>query len=97
MDVKEFNILGHNIKLKESQEIGAISPDDVVAFVRNDAIKIKQASPNLKDSQIAVLLALQYASEKATLEKEYKESIFEFEKMTSEALQFIEEVTPSTH
>lgn len=97
MEIKEFNILGHNIKLKENLDENGISPDEVVNFVRNEAIKTKQMAPNLKDSQVAVLLALKYAQEKLQLEREYKDSILEFEKLASEAFQYIEEVSPSTH
>ncbi|EQC46950.1 cell division protein ZapA [Bacteriovorax sp. Seq25_V] len=97
MEVKEFNILGHSIRLKEVEDETAVSPDEIVSYVNNEAIKMKQGNPNLKDSQIAVLLALKYATDKVTLEREYKESITEFEKMAEDAFRLIEEVTPSTH
>ena len=53
-------------------------------------------SPGLSQSQVAVLLALKFAGEKLALEKEYRENINQLRATAADALQFIEDVSPTT-
>jgi hypothetical protein len=50
----------------------------------------------LSQSQVAVLLALKFAGEKLALEKEYRENIRLLRTTAADALQYIEEVSPTT-
>lgn len=97
LEVKEYNVLGQNIRLKESNDEDTISPDEVVNFLTEEIDAIKQSVPNLADSQVAVLLALKMAQDKLTIEKEFKHNINSLQKTAREALKLVEEVAPTTH
>jgi len=97
LEVKEYNVLGHNIRLKESSDKDTISPDEVVEFVSGEINAIKQSAPNLADSQVAVLVALKLAEEKLSLEKDFKHNMNSLQKTAREALKLVEEVAPTTH
>lgn len=91
-----FEVLGFKIKLKEDEKLDGISPTDIVDFVQTEASKIFRQSPQLAPHQVAVLLALKFAGEKLALEKEYRENIHQLRNTAVDALQYIEEVSPST-
>jgi hypothetical protein len=96
-DIQEvFEVLGFKIKLKEDEKLDGISPTDIVGFVQTEASKIFRQSPQLAPDQVAVLLALKFAGEKLALEKEYRENIHQLRVTAVDALQYIEEVSPST-
>jgi cell division protein ZapA len=97
LEVKEYNVLGHNIRLKESNDEDTVSPDEVVNFVNGEINAIKQSAPNLADSQVAVLVALKLAQEKLSLERDFKHNINSLQKTAREALKLVEEVAPTTH
>ena len=91
-----FEVLGFKIKLKEDEKLDGISPTDIVDFVQTEASKIFKQSPQLAPHQVAVLLALKFAGEKLALEKEYRENIHQLRATAVDALQYIEEVSPTT-
>ena len=93
---KEFNVLGYNIRLKEADDDQLVSPEEIVEFVTREADMIREKSPNLNQGQKAILVALKVASEKLSLDKEYRENIVRLQSTATDALQFIEEVSPTT-
>ena len=97
VEVKEYNILGHNIRLKESDEVGSVTPDEVVDFVTSETQKLKASLPNLGDAQAAVLVALKIAQDKLTLERDFRDNIAALQKSAKDALRIVEEVVPTKH
>ena len=95
-DNLEFSVLGFNVKFKADSKNGSVSAGDVVEYVHREACKIKEKSPNLSEGQIAILLSLKLASEKLTLEQEYRENISTLQQTATDALQYIEEVSPAS-
>ena len=91
-----FEVLGYRLKLKKDEKLEGISPSDIVGFVQSEAAKIFRQSPQLAPHQVAVLLALKFAGEKLALEKEYRENIDQLRSTAVDALQYIEEVSPTT-
>ena len=91
-----FEVLGYKIKLKQDEKLDGISPTDIVGFVQSEAAKIFRQSPQLAPHQVAVLLALKFAGEKLAMEKEYRENINQLRTTAVDALQYIEEVSPTT-
>lgn len=91
-----FEVLGYRLKLKKNEELNGISPCDIVGFVQSEAQKIFKDSPQLAPHQVSVLLALKFAGEKLALEKEYCESINQLRSTAIDALQYIEDVSPTT-
>lgn len=96
VDDAVFEVLGQKLKLKRDEKLDGIGPSDIVGFVQSEALKIINQSPQLSQSQVAVLLALKFAGEKLALEKEYRENITLLCTTAADALQFIEEVSPTT-
>ena len=96
-EVKEFNILGQSIRLKESSENDKVSPQEIVDFVNIEIDEIKKIAPGLGDSQLAVLVALKLAEDKISLEKNYKNDIRSLQLTARDALKLIEEVSPTSH
>lgn len=96
IDEAVFEVLGQKLKLKKDERLEGFGPSDIVGYVQTEASKIINQSPQLSQSQIAVLLALKFAGEKLALEKEYRENIHQLQKTATDALQYIEEVSPTT-
>lgn len=95
-DQTYFEVLGHTFKLNKDQMLEGITPSEVVGYVQTEVSNILRKSPNISESQIAVLIALKIAGEKMALEKEYRESVSTFKRNATDALRFIEEVSPQT-
>ncbi len=95
-DAAVFEVLGQKLKLKKDEKLEGIGPSDIVGYVQSEALKILSSSPQLSQSQIAVLLVLKFAGENLALEKEYRENINLLRRTAVDALQYIEEVSPTT-
>lgn len=91
----EFDVLGYNIRLKHDEE-SSVSPQEIIEYVRTQAEKVQERSPNLDRGQIAILVALGLAVDKMTLEKEFRDRLDTLHTSAIDALTFIEEVSPST-
>ena len=92
-----FEVLGHRLKLKKDEKLEGVLPTDIVGYVQSEALNILKNSPQLSQSQIAVLVALKIAGEKLALEKEYRENINQLQSSAIDALQYIEEISPKAH
>ena len=96
---KDYIVLGSRVKLntdqKESGFDGA-SADEIVDQVRAEAEKLKMTSPHLDDGKIFLLVALKMAGDKRKLETEIAQNIKQLESSAADALQLIEDVTPTT-
>lgn len=95
-ELKEFNVLGYNIRLKSEEDSGEIAPEKIIEYVQGEIDAIKQSSPSLENAQAAVLVALKIASEKLGIERDYQENITKLKASAKDALGYIEEVSPST-
>jgi hypothetical protein len=95
IDEAVYEVLGQRLKLKKDEKLEGIGPSDIVGYVQSEALKIMNTTPHLNQNQIAVLLVLKLAGERLSLEKEYRENIKQLRSTAAEALQFIEEVSPS--
>jgi hypothetical protein len=91
----EFDVLGYNIKLKPEEE-NSQSPSEIIEYVRDRAEKIQNCNPNLDRGQIAILVALGLAVEKKNLERDFKANVEDLQIHAMDALNFIEEVSPTT-
>ncbi len=96
-EVKEYQVLGHNFRLKESKEDEVVSATEIVDYVEAIADNIRQKAPSISGSQLAALVALELAKEKLTLEKEMKNDISDMKTLSDNALKLIEEALPKTH
>ncbi len=95
-DVKEIELLGYKIKLRPDEDENGIEPQEVIEYVRKQAQIIKERSAHLDNAQVALLVALQIGSERLKLDKEYRENIDKLHNSAKDALQYIEEVSPTT-
>jgi cell division protein ZapA (FtsZ GTPase activity inhibitor) len=91
----EYNILGCNVRIKkdEAERDNALK---AIEIVNKEIEKMRLQNSKLKDIDVAVLMALKFASEKSEIETEYKENIFSLKAGVNEALSFIEEVSPGS-
>ena len=85
----EFNVLGCRVKVQPDQEDSHIARA-VVDLVNSEVIKLKSARPTLKDTDVAILVALKIATENKHLELEYKKNILMLEESLQKALELIE-------
>ncbi len=90
----EFEILGCRIRFNPDAD-GNLDPKKVIGLVLNEIQEIKKAAPNRSDTEIAVLVALKFASDKMDIESEYRENINKLENSVSDALDCIEQVSSS--
>lgn len=91
----EYDVLGLKLKLKPEGNEDAVTPDEVVAFVRREALVIKEKNPRLSDGQVATLLALELSKRLLSLEREYCQSVENFRQNAVDALSYIDQVSPS--
>ena len=92
---KEFDVLGYKITFTPNEEEEGVSALETVEYVRVLAEQIRQKAPHLDNGQIATLTALQIANEKLSNERDFETNINKLHSTASDALQFIEEVSPS--
>ena len=85
----EFNVLGCRVKVQPDQEDSHIARS-VVDLVNSEVIKLKSARPTLKDTDVAILVALKIATGNKHLELEYKKNILMLEESLQKALELIE-------
>lgn len=81
----EFNVLGCKVKVQPEQNDSHIAKA-VIEQVQVEIQQLKSARPLLRDTDVAVLVALKVAKEKLQLEQEYKENIFKLEESLENAL-----------
>jgi cell division protein ZapA (FtsZ GTPase activity inhibitor) len=85
---KEFEVLGCKVKYRPENN----DDDDskvVIDFVLREIEALKLSRPLLRDTDVAVLVALKIATEKTKLENEYKSNILKLEQSLESALQTI--------
>lgn len=88
---EEFNVLGCKVKVRSEQNEEKPNALAVVNLVTAEIQQLKNSRPMLRDTDVAVLVALKIATEKMQLEDEYKTNIFKLESSLAQALQAIEE------
>ena len=81
----EFNVLGCKVKVRPEQNDSRIAKA-VIDLVSAEVQQLKSARPMLRDTDVAVLVALKIATEKMQLEDEYKNNIFKLEGSLESAL-----------
>ncbi len=86
----ELEVLGLKLKIRPDQGDDQISPEEVVEYVRHEALKIKEQNPRLEEGQVAVLVALDLAKNYKLLMKEYRENVKTFKETAQSALEYIE-------
>ncbi len=95
-EIKEFDVLGYKIKLKPDESNDDVAPATIVDYIMREADSMLLVQPQLDKGQAAILVALKIASEKLKLEKEFCDNVEKMRSTASDALQFIEEVSPTT-
>lgn len=82
----EFSVLGCKVKYRPEQNDSHIAKA-VIDLVHAEVQQLKLSRPQLRDTDVAVLVALKMATEKMQLEDEYKENIFKLEQSLESALR----------
>lgn len=93
---KEFDVLGYRVKLATSQEGASFSADDIVSLVKEQAELIHKKNPSLNRGQLATLVALKLAEDKMTIDREFRESVDQFQTTAQGALKQIEQIDQNT-
>lgn len=83
---QEFNVLGCKVKVRPSLN-DSHNAKAVVDLVLQEIQQLKAQRPLLRDTDVAVLVALKIATEKLELEDEYKANILKLEASLETALQ----------
>jgi cell division protein ZapA (FtsZ GTPase activity inhibitor) len=82
----EFNVLGCKVRLRPEETDSHIAKA-VIDLVHSEVESLKRHRPQLRDTDVAVLVALKMATEKMQLEDEYKKNINKLEESLETALQ----------
>lgn len=85
---KEFNVLGCKVKYRPEQN-DSHNAKAVIDLVLSEIEELKAKRPMLRDTDVAVLVALKIATEKTQLEDEYKTNILKLEESLEAALQIV--------
>ena len=91
----EFNILGSQVRLS-AQESEDEKAKLAIDQVQSEVEKLKSQNSRLKDTDIAVLVALKMATQKIEVENDFKDSVSSLKSGINEALEFIEVVSPGS-
>ena len=84
----EYNVLGCKVRVRPDQDDSTIAKA-VVDLVNSEVEQLKKSRPQLRDTDVAVLVALKMATEKLQVEDEYKSNIFKLEESLETALQVL--------
>ncbi len=82
----EFSVLGCKVKYRPEQNESHIAKA-VIDLVLAEIQQLKISRPQLRDTDVAVLVALKIATEKLQLEEEYKGNILKLEGTLEKALE----------
>jgi cell division protein ZapA len=82
----EFNVLGCKVRVRPDQN-DSQNAKAVIDLVNAEIEQLKASRPQLRDTDVAVLVALKLATDKMQLEDEYKHNIFKLEESLETALQ----------
>lgn len=85
---KEFSVLGCKVKYRPEQN-DSHNAKAVIDLVLSEIQDLKTKRPMLKDTDVAVLVALKIATEKMQLEDEYKSNILKLESSLESALEIV--------
>ena len=85
---KEFNVLGCKVKYRPEQN-DSHNAKAVIDLVLSEIQELKSKRPMLRDTDVAVLVALKMATEKIQIEDEYKSNILKLEASLETALQAV--------
>lgn len=85
----EFNVLGCKVKVRPEQNDSHIALA-VIELITAEIQQLKSSRPMLRDTDVAVLVALKMATEKKQLEDEYKKNILKLEESLEQALEQLE-------
>ena len=91
----EINILGCKIRIKSNDD-NDTRPMQAVQLLCDEIDEVRKLSPTLKESDIAVLSALNIARKCLDSEAEFKENIFSLKAGVEGALKYVEEVSPGS-
>ena len=82
----EYNVLGCKVRVRPDQN-DSHNAKAVVDLINAEIQQLKINRPQLRDTDVAVLVALKVATQKMQLEDEYKQNIFKLEESLETALQ----------
>jgi cell division protein ZapA (FtsZ GTPase activity inhibitor) len=82
----EYNVLGCKVRVRPDQN-DSHNAKAVVDLINAEIQQLKISRPQLRDTDVAVLVALKVATERMQLEDEYKQNIFKLEESLETALQ----------
>lgn len=82
----EYNVLGCKVRVTANQNESS-NAKAVVDLINAEIQQLKSNRPQLRDTDVAVLVALKMATEKLQLEDDYKQSILKLEESLETALQ----------
>lgn len=85
---KEFNVLGCKVKYRPEQN-DSHNAKAVIDLVLSEIQELKSKRPMLRDTDVAVLVALKMATDKMQVEDEYKTNILKLEASLETALQAV--------
>jgi len=91
----EFNILGCTVRIK-SDENNDNKAHKAIKVLNREIDKVRSVSPNLNATDLAILSALNLASNCLDTEAEFKENVFALKSGVEDALKFIQEVSPGS-
>ncbi len=83
--VSEIDILGCRVKTRPGDSDNDIA-DSVVRMVQKEVLELQKARPQLKSTDVAVLVALKIATEKVKMEQDFKSVILKIESSVESAL-----------
>jgi cell division protein ZapA (FtsZ GTPase activity inhibitor) len=78
----------------EAEQKSKVTSARVIEFVQTEVEKLQEQYPQLDNSQLAVLLAMNFARERLEIEEDFRLNIEEIERSTKEALANIDSITP---
>lgn len=83
---KEFNVLGCKVKYLPEQN-DSQNAKAVIELVLREVEELRSKRPMLRDTDVAVLVALKLATEKLEIEDEYRTNILKLEESLEATLQ----------
>ena len=85
---KEFNVLGCKVKYLPEQN-DSQNAKAVIELVLREVEELRLKRPMLRDTDVAVLVALKLATEKLEIEDEYRTNILKLEESLEATLQMM--------
>ena len=92
-ELKEYDLLGFRLKVREEVAEGKINPSEVIQLVQTKIRDINEKASHLSDTEKMIMVALELAELNLQNQTEFKKDITRLQNCAKDALSYINDIS----